>query len=108
MRTSGLPCRANTDCETVFSPSQQDSMEAPRSAPPSPAQPRAEPVSDRAGREAVEALREAASRRDAHELEVHEYRHVATTTLSGASTFAQGPAGRRGRGRERAEELDVI
>lgn len=81
MRTSGLPCRANTECETVFSLSQQDSMEA---------------------------LREAASRRDAHELEVHEYRHVATTTLSGASTFAQGPAARRGRGRKRSDELNVI
>ena len=81
MRTSGLPCRANTECETVFSLSQQDSMEA---------------------------LREAASRRDAHELEMHEYRHVATTTLSGASTFAQGPAARRGRGRKRSDELNVI
>jgi hypothetical protein len=81
MRTSGLPCRANTECETVFSLSHQDSMEA---------------------------LREAASRRDAHEIEVHDYRHVATTTLSGASTFAQGPGARRGRGRKRSEELNVI
>jgi hypothetical protein len=81
MRTSGLPCRANTECETVFSLSHQDSMEA---------------------------LREAAARRDAHEVEIHDYRHVATTTLSGASTFAQGPAARRGRGRKKAEELNVI
>lgn len=81
MRTSGLPCRANTECETVFSLSHQNSMEA---------------------------LREAASRRDAHEIEIHDYRHVATTTLSGASTFAQGPAARRGRGRKRSEELNVI
>jgi hypothetical protein len=81
MRTSGLPCRANPDCEVVFSLSHQDSMEA---------------------------LRQAASLRDAHELEAHDYRHVATTTLSGASTFAQGPAARRGRGRKRAEELNVI
>jgi len=81
MRTSGLPCRANPDCEAVFSLSHQDSMEA---------------------------LREAASRRDAHELEVHAYRHVATTTLSGASTFAQGPAARGRRGRRRSEELNVI
>ena len=56
----------------------------------------------------MEALREAASRRDAHEVEVHDYRHVATTTLSGASPFAQGPAARRGRGRKRSEELNVI
>ena len=56
----------------------------------------------------MEALREAASRRDAHELEVHDYRHVATTTLSGASTFAQGPAARSRRGRKRSDELNVI
>jgi hypothetical protein len=56
----------------------------------------------------MEALREAASRRDAHELETHDYRHVATTTLSGASTFAQGPAARSRRGRRRSEELNVI
>jgi hypothetical protein len=56
----------------------------------------------------MEALREAASRRDAHELEVHDYRHVATTTLSGASTFAQGPAARGRRGRKRSDELNVI
>jgi len=81
MRTSGLPCRGNPACEAVFSLTHQDSMEA---------------------------LREAASRRDAHELQVHDYRHVATTTLSGASTFAQGPAARRGRGRKRGEQLNVI
>ncbi|HKY50470.1 MAG TPA: hypothetical protein VJP45_04370 [Candidatus Limnocylindria bacterium] len=80
MRTSGLPCRAHPDCEVVFSLSHQDSMEA---------------------------LREAASRRDAHELEQHAYRHVATTTLGG-STFAQGPAARSRRGRRRSEELNVI
>jgi len=78
MRTSGLPCRANPDCEVVFSLSNQDSMEA---------------------------LRQAASLRDAHELEVHDYRHVATTTLSGASTFAQGPAARRGRRALRKDRL---
>jgi hypothetical protein len=81
MRTSGLPCRAHPDCEAVFSLSHQDSMEA---------------------------LREAASRRDAHELAEHDYRHVATTTLSGGSTFAQGPAARSRRGRKRSEELNVI
>ena len=81
MRTSGLPCRAHPDCEAVFSLSHQDSMEA---------------------------LREAASRRDTHEIDVHDYRHVATTTLSGASTFAQGPAARSRRGRRRSEELNVI
>lgn len=56
----------------------------------------------------MEALREAASRRDAHELAEHDYRHIATTTLSGASTFAQGPAARSRRGRRRSEELNVI
>lgn len=55
----------------------------------------------------MEALREAASRRDAHELEAHNYRHVATTVL-GPSTFAQGPGAPRRRGRRKAEELNVI
>jgi hypothetical protein len=56
----------------------------------------------------MEALRDAAKLRDAHELEIHDYRHVATTTLSGASTFAQGPKGPRGRGRRRSDEVNVI
>jgi hypothetical protein len=56
----------------------------------------------------MDALREAAARRNAHELEVHGYTHVATTVL-GPSTFAQGPAAPRRRGRRRKEEeLNVI
>jgi hypothetical protein len=56
----------------------------------------------------MEALREAASRRNAHELEAHGYTHVVTTTL-GPSTFAQGPSAARRRGRRRREEeLNVI
>jgi hypothetical protein len=56
----------------------------------------------------MEALREAATRRNAHELEVHNYKHVATTVL-GPSTFAQGPISPRRRGRRRKEEeLNVI
>jgi hypothetical protein len=81
MKTSGLPCRANHDCEVVFTVTPQDSMDA---------------------------LREAAAKRNAHELEAHDYTHIATTTL-GTSTFAQGPAARRPRGRRRKEEeLNVI
>src|SRR5438309_782593 len=81
MRTSGLPCRANHDCEVVFTVMPQNSMDA---------------------------LREAAAKRNAHELEAHQYTHIATTTL-GPSTFAQGPSGARRRGRRRkAEGLDVI
>jgi len=56
----------------------------------------------------VESVLEAASERNAHELAVHGYTHVVTTTL-GPSTFAQGPAARRRRGRRRREEeLNVI
>ena len=81
MKTSGLPCRASLDCEVAFRVFPQDSMDA---------------------------LREAASKRNAHELEAHGYTHIATTTL-GSSTFAQGPAVRRPRGRRRSgEELNVI
>ncbi len=75
MRTSGLPCRANHDCVVVFTVTPQDSMDA---------------------------LREAAKARDAHELEAHNYTHVATTVL-GPSTFAQGPAAPRRRGRRGQE-----
>jgi hypothetical protein len=58
--------------------------------------------------DSFESLREAAALRDAHELEVHQYTHVATTVL-GPSTFAQGPAAARRRGRKRREEeLNVI
>jgi hypothetical protein len=56
----------------------------------------------------MDALREAAAQRNAHELEVHGYTHIVTTTL-GPSTFAQGPAASRRRGRRRREEeLNVI
>jgi hypothetical protein len=81
MKTSGLPCRANHDCEVVFTVMPQDSMDA---------------------------LRDAAAKRNANELEAHQYTHIATTVL-GASTFAQGPGARRPRGRRRKEEeLNVI
>jgi len=80
MKTSGLPCRANHDCEVVFTVMPQDSMDA---------------------------LREAAAKRNAHELEAHQYTHIATTL--GSSTFAQGPSAPRRRGRRRKEEeLNVI
>jgi hypothetical protein len=56
----------------------------------------------------MDALREAAAKRNAHELEAHQYTHVATTVL-GPSTFAQGPSAARRRGRRRKEEeLNVI
>lgn len=77
MKTSGLPCRASLDCESVFSLTHQDSMDA---------------------------LREAAGRRDRHELEAHGYRHVATTQLA-ATPFAQSLPARRGRRARRTEEL---
>lgn len=80
MKTSGLPCRALHDCEAVFTLSNQDSMDA---------------------------LREAADRRNAHELEVHAYTHV-VTTLPGATPFAQPAAASRRRGRRRSEELNVV
>ncbi len=57
--------------------------------------------------DSMDALREAASRRNAHELEAHGYTHVVTTTL-GPSTFAQGPSARRRGRRRREEELNVI
>lgn len=76
MKTSGLPCRATSDCESVFTLTRGDSMEA---------------------------LREAGSRRDAHELEVHAYRHV-VREVAGATPFAQSGAGRP-RGRKRSREL---
>jgi hypothetical protein len=81
MKTSGLPCRANPDCEAVFTLTNQDSMDA---------------------------LREAVDRRNAHEIEVHDYRHVATT-LPGATPFSQPATAQRGRrGRRRNEELNVV
>ncbi|MDE3192760.1 MAG: hypothetical protein KGN00_03635 [Chloroflexota bacterium] len=81
MKTSGLPCRASHDCDEVFSLASQDSMDA---------------------------LRDAAKRRDRHELEAHGYRHVATASMT-ATPFAQSLPGRRGRrGRRRDEELNVV
>jgi len=56
----------------------------------------------------MDALREAADRRNAHELETHGYTHV-VTTLPGATPFAQPAVGqRRPRGRRRNEELNVV
>jgi hypothetical protein len=80
VKTSGLPCRADLDCEVVFRVTPQNSMDA---------------------------LRDAARDRNAHELEVHQYTHIATTTL-GPSTFAQGPAARKRGRKRREEELNVI
>jgi len=80
MKTSGLPCRANPDCEAVFTLTHQDSMDA---------------------------LREAVERRNAHEIEAHEYHHVATI-LPGATPFSQPAAASRRRGRRRNEELNVV
>lgn len=80
MKTSGLPCRANPDCEVVFVLSHQDSMDA---------------------------LREAAERRNSHELEAHGYTHV-MTQLPGATPFAQPAVSPRRRGRKRNEELNVV
>lgn len=74
MRTSGLLCRATPDCETAFAVTHSDSMDA---------------------------LRDAARRRDAHELEVHGYTHV-VKPLEGATPFQQ-PAVRRPRARRREE-----
>jgi len=78
MRTSGLLCRATPDCETAFAVERQDSMDS---------------------------LREAAVRRDAHELEVHGYTHL-VKPLEGATPFQQ-PAVRRPRARRRPEELST-
>ena len=70
MRTSGLLCRANHDCEAAFAVTQSDSMDA---------------------------LKDAARRRDEHELKAHGYQHVARP-IEGATPFQQ-PAVRRPRGR---------
>lgn len=80
MKTSGLPCRATPDCEAVYTLAHQDSMDE---------------------------LRRAAAERDAHELEVHGYRHV-PTALPGATPFSQASPVRRGRGRRRDEELSSV
>jgi hypothetical protein len=80
MNRSGLPCRANPDCESIFVLSHQDSMEA---------------------------LREAAERRNAHELEAHGYTHV-PSQLPGATPFSQPAVSPRRRGRRKNEELNVV
>lgn len=80
MKTSGLPCRADPDCDSVVVLANQDSMDA---------------------------LREAADRRNAHELEVHGYRHV-PSVLPGATPFAQSAVSTRRRGRRKDEELNVV
>lgn len=68
------------ECEAVFVLSHQDSMDA---------------------------LREAAERRNAHEQEVHGYTHV-MTQLPGATPFSQPAVSPRRRGRKKDEELNVV
>lgn len=80
MNRSGLPCRADADCEAIFVPTHQDSMDA---------------------------LRAAADRRNAHELEAHGYTHV-PTQLPGATPFSQPAVSPRKRGRRKDEELNVV
>lgn len=77
---SGLPCRADPDCSAVFALAHQDSMEA---------------------------LREAADRRNAHELEAHGYTHI-PSQLPGATPFSQPAVSPRRRGRRKDEELNVV
>lgn len=79
VRTSGLPCRATPDCDTVFTLTHQDSMDA---------------------------LKEAADRRNAHEIAAHDYRHV-VRELPGATPFSQSTPKRRGP-RRRNAELDPV
>lgn len=55
----------------------------------------------------MDALKEAAARRDGHELEAHGYRHVATASM-GATPFAQSLPARRGRRRSSTAELDPV
>jgi hypothetical protein len=54
----------------------------------------------------MQALKDAAARRDAHELEVHGYKHIATATAQ-ATPFAQSTPSPRRRGR-RSEELNTV
>lgn len=79
VKTSGLPCRATHDCDAVFTLASQDSMDA---------------------------LRAAARRRDAHELEAHGYRHV--VPQSPDATPFQQPAVRRPRPRRRSEDVSAV
>jgi hypothetical protein len=59
-----------------------------------------------AHQDSMDALREAVSRRNAHELEVHGYQHVAKDVTS-ATPFSQ-PVGARRRGRRKSEELSTV
>lgn len=55
----------------------------------------------------MDALREAAERRNAHELEAHGYTHV-PSQLPGATPFSQPAVAPRRRGRRKNEELNVV
>lgn len=66
MKTSGLPCRATMDCDSVFSPADDKTLKL---------------------------LLEAAALRDAHELAVHGYTHRVIDVAK--PDFAAGPRGRR-------------
>ena len=66
MKTSGLPCRATMDCDSVFSPADDKTLKL---------------------------LLEAAALRDAHELAVHGYTHRIIDVAK--PDFAAGPRGRR-------------
>jgi hypothetical protein len=59
-----------------------------------------------AHQDSMQALRDAAARRDAHELEVHNYKHVATATAQ-ATPFAQSTPSPRRRNR-RDEQLNIV
>ncbi len=80
MNRSGLPCRANPDCEAIFVLSHQDSMDA---------------------------LKDAADRRNAPELEAHGYTH-SPSLLPGATPFSQPAVSPRRRVRRKNEELTVV
>ncbi len=81
MKRSGLPCRADADCDAVFNLTNQDSMDA---------------------------LRAAAEQRNAHELEAHAYTHVATS-MPTATPFSQPAVTQRRRAaRRKNEELNVV
>ena len=75
MKTSGLLCRADQACEAVFSPNDQKSLES---------------------------LLQAAARRDAHELQAHDYRH--RPAVQHGPIFGAGPRGPRGRRRQSTDE----
>ncbi len=80
MKTAGLPCRATQECDAVYSPKDPSTLAS---------------------------LLEAAAQRDAHELQVHGYRHNAITTLA-RPDFAAGPRVRRGRQRRGVDKPTVV